>query len=202
MKAGITVLALVVGCGLIGCADREIGLLPGGQPSSTYVGRVAGTDALFALVVDEYRAGGYSCGGDDTLSSHTEWFMGESVVRHGDSLFIDCGLTSVTAYFGDGEMTGFITDRDGVEWPWTATQPRPGTLTGLYAAPDPKCATGAIVLQDDATSAPLVQGAWCNGAGDFYQVTPMDPIQLSEDGLAVEVEFDDPLQLYLRPFEL
>src|SRR5687767_12759424 len=41
-----------------------------------YVGHVAGSEALIALVEDEDSVVGYTCGTGDNLATHTGWYFG------------------------------------------------------------------------------------------------------------------------------
>jgi len=200
-RVGICAAALVVGCGDIVPVESEVGDT---SQQATYVGSLDGTDALIALTVEGDRAFAYTCGGDADLETHTMWFGGDVFPLGDGYLYIDCGDFSLTVQTEpEGTASGFaIIDGQAVDF--SATRTAEGTIAGLYKDRDPDCATGAIILQDSPEDEPFVQGAWCNGAGSFAQVTPMSPVQLTAQGLPVEIPIveDRPTERFLPAFSL
>jgi len=184
--------------------DVDEAPLPDRFESATYIGFVNGSDAVMALTVDGDEAFGYTCGGGTSLESHTMWFGGDAFTFGEGRVFIDCGDSSINATIAaDGTVSGIATIL-GEDSEFFATRTVEGTMAGLYKDADPDCSTGAVVFQESPEVEPFVQGAWCNGGGAFAQVTPMSPVQLTADGLPVEIPIseDHMTQRYLPPFSL
>lgn len=200
---GIRAIGVVLaGAMAFGCEappDDVVGFGDVGFGDATFVGTVTGSDAVVGIVIEGDQVGAYTCGGDEDLMEHTEWFMGTAHIIDARSAWIDCGDTSFTFVLAaDGTAEGFFVDIDGSTWDWTARPTRPDTIAGLYRAFDPMCSTGAIVIQDAPGDVPFVQGAWCDGAGEFRQVVPMEPVQLTEQGIEVEIPFDEPERVFVE----
>lgn len=186
--------AILCALALVGCTEQAA--------QTTYVGKVPGTDTFVAFVTDGETAIAYTCGGEDGLHTQTEWFMGD-VWMDEQAIVIDCGHTAFFAHFTAEGIEGTFIDNALVPRKYAARPIRPGSIEGLYHVDDPTCDTGAIVIQDDPNAPPQIRGAWCNGAGVFRQVTPMfNPIEMTDRGLPLSIEFDDPLPVYASPFDL
>jgi hypothetical protein len=140
-----------------------------------------------AVVVDGQRVIGYVCGDDPNEDDYTGWFYGQ---LGGDGRFV---LTHHD-WTLDGSVTpegirGTLAEPNRVVvWAGAPAPAGAGDLTGLYVAEDSGCQTGVVVIDDgDPATAPLVQGAWCDGTGLALPVTPILPIELIEDRLAVRI---------------
>jgi hypothetical protein len=142
-----------------------------------------------AIVVDGERVIGYVCGDDPSEDDYTGWFHGE---LGGDGHFVlthhDWALDGFVTAEG---ITGTLAEPNRVvTYDGTRASDRifSADLTGLYVAEDSGCQTGVIVIDDgNPATAPLVQGAWCDGTGLALPVTPIVPIELIEDRLAVRI---------------
>ena len=189
VRTGLLIAALLA----VGCEAK----LP---PESTFIGRVSGSDAVFALAIAEDRAVGYSCGGQDSLEQLTMWFSGEVHWYSDGSLHVDCGDFHLHAFVGDQISGGVISLKDGSSHDFIASAIEDDGVGGVYSDGVDPCPTGAIVYRNDEGEI-AVQGAYC--AGVFRQVTPMSPM-LTESGIAVEVPFDTDTRwgVHLQPLAL
>jgi hypothetical protein len=138
-----------------------------------------------AVVVDGQRVIGYVCGDDPNDDDYTGWFYGKLgrdgrfVLTHHDWT-LDGAVT-------DGGIAGTLAEPHRVVV-WNGARASGTDLTGLYVAEDSGCQTGVVVTDDgDPSTPPLVQGAWCDGNGLALPVTPIVPIELIEDRLAVRI---------------
>ncbi len=200
---------LALGCGLEGppdtyqdhrpqVPDDGAAVAPEQDVRGTYVGFLDGTDTAIAFVVEGDNAFGYTCGTGDDIAAQTMWFEGMVRWLADGRVWIDCGAQALVAGIDDGVAVGYVIGQDGIRRDFGAPRVQPGTIAGIYSDRD-HCATGAIVMQDGPDDAPFVQGAWCNGAGMVLQVTPMSPVQVVDDALAVEIPIrpDDPTERVL-----
>jgi hypothetical protein len=166
---------LTAGCSLSPVEDRRV-----------FVGDTQGmSDAAVAAVISESSVTVYLCGGASSLE-HTHWFSGTIdaagviTVEPRDGWTIDAKLV-------DYAIQGTIHAPDGATIPINGEPGARSPLENLYAVVDEGCRTGVVVKQASDNETPAVQGAWCNSAGRFMQVTPILPIQISERGLHVLV---------------
>lgn len=171
-------LAASMGLALAGCALDDEGASP---PSA--VGTLVGSDAVVGASTYAGLITFYVCGGPESLDSATRWFVGQGDASGAFTLSRD-GWT-VRGDLGQG--AGELSSPEGETRAWTTHAATPGTLEGLYATVDSGCRTGAVILQPDASSAPRLQGAWCDEEGRVAQVTPILPVALTERGVAVRV---------------
>lgn len=117
----------------------------------TYVGKVAGADALIAIVVHEGGAVGYSCGRGAALATHTGWYFTElagpgpeGALRPARS----AGGILFTAAITAAEASGTLALPGGTTLAFTAQAVRAGTKAGLYAREEAGVLTGLIVTND------------------------------------------------------
>jgi hypothetical protein len=165
-----------------------------------YVGLVQGTDALAAVVLEENKLSFYVCGREEILESHTRWFSGS--LNDGKISLEKAGWT-ITGELVDEEMEGVLAGPNEDSNTLSLQLVVPGGLSNLYSVLDSGCRTGAIVVDSNDGSDPLVQGAWCNDDELVKQVTPMTPIELTQKGLGFTVDFDaGPKELFLQPHEI
>lgn len=145
---------------------------------AAYAGPVGDSDLALALTLHDRDIMAYVCGGATTYASYTRWFTGRiaddgsmTLTREGWTLRITAiGAWVEGALVGPrGETIDFDVSR--VSAPY-----------GLYrsAAGDGACATGLVLWDEDGSMA--TQGAWCDGAGRFGQVTPIAPMPVDAAG--------------------
>jgi len=137
---GLLTLALLAGCGSRGGPEEPAG-------SQVFVGEIAGSDALIALVVQDGQLVAYACGGPNTWGSHTGWFYGS----------VNAGqigpTTAPNGHRLEGRLSGSsasgsFTLPDGTTLSWTAQQARPETGAGLYSHEQDGQLTGLIVTNE------------------------------------------------------
>lgn len=191
--AGSAALLLVTCCVGCGSADGSDGRGDGTLASSkSFVGAVSGTDAVIAVSESDGRWVAYVCGGPLTYSTLTRWFQGE-LDPHAS--LAELGATHRTDTFAatrEGDwVRGTLND---YAFEARAIDVRASKIAGLYSVVDSGCRTGLIAIP----GSDAMQGVWCDGAGNFEQVTPIHPIQLSDRGLLVSVN-DIGRRLYMQP---
>jgi hypothetical protein len=167
---------------LAGCWDPEE------EPLVVYVGAAHEGDGdvsvAFAVADDAVMA--YACSDDPTYAEYPGWFDGPASTVPVARLERE-DWTFFAAWGPDG-ADGRLVDRHGDALPWHAERVPPGSLAGLYAVHDSGCTTGVIVI--DGSPEPIVRGTWCSADGEIAQVTPVRPIELVDDRLAVEVALE------------
>ncbi len=149
-----------------------------------------------ALITDGAHVAAYACADDVGRDPYPGWFVGD-VAQDGRFDIAQNGW-SFRGSVGRNFASGKIVEPDGSVVSWSSAPASQSTLTGLYKDDsDPsECAASVIVIDDDPTRPPIVRGAWC----DIMQVTPVAPIALLDDRLAVDVPMPTaPLRLYVSP---
>lgn len=135
---GIFLLALLGGC------SRPSTTSPGPR---VYVGEIAGSDALIALVVQDGQLAGYACGGPNTWGSHTGWFFGTLSGSEINPTTAPNGHR-LEGRLSGSSASGSFTLPDGTSLSWTAQEARPGTGAGLYTHEEDGQRTGLIVTNE------------------------------------------------------
>jgi hypothetical protein len=132
------------------------------------VGRIEGTDAAIATLVDAQGAVAYVCGGPTTFESWTRWYHGSDDEGDADG---EVALASADwlLEIDDSGLSGSVLEPSGVAHAWSATPASEGT--GLFTAVDAGCRAGVVVSGEES-----IQGVWCDDLGRFAQVTPVLPI--------------------------
>ena len=148
------------------------------------VGDVDGSDAVLAAIRDGTSVTVYVCGGDSTFDTHTRWFGGGSIDGEG-AFSIDLEDWTIAGTFDDLDVAGTLTDPDGAQMTYSASAISTDSIAGLYTAEPDGCRTG-VVLQDNGGGI-TGQGTWCNQAAEFGQVIILEPIEVTAQGIAVEV---------------
>ena len=180
----------LLGFALAACSTEE--------PSSpevsegTYVGKLDGSDAVFAVTVAGDEVVAYACGGALTINIHTRWYRG-TLDGNEVELTSDDGASGIVKFTGES-VNGTLVQPDGQELALFDTKLRGSdTASALFSVVDEGCRTGVIVRQDTADETPEVQGAWCGPAAAggeediFSQVTPITPIEVGLTSLKIEV---------------
>jgi hypothetical protein len=180
-----------------GCAGVE-SVDPVSAP--VYVGNVAGTDALLAVVVDGEEVVAYVCGGPSSFETHSRWFRAPVGDTRERAINLENDGLSLVGSLEGSVARGELREPDGTIRSWTAAALH-GGLAGLYAAEDEGCMTGVIVGESEDGADPPAQGTWCNAAGVRAQVTPLQPILLQKNGLEVSVTVGGKSRrLFVTPF--
>jgi hypothetical protein len=135
---GFFLLALLGGC------SRPSTTSPGPR---VYVGEIAGSDALIALVVQDGQLAAYACGGPNTWGSHTGWFFGTLSGSEINPTTAPNGHR-LEGRLSGSSASGSFTLPDGTSLSWTAQEARPGTGAGLYAHEEDGQRTGLIVTNE------------------------------------------------------
>lgn len=179
-------VAALLGALASGCGDEAV--------APAYVGKVTnpGADAVVGMVSDGERVQLYLCGGPATYATLTRWFQGP--VAADGTFTIESGGFTATGDLGAG--AGQVETDDGQTLSWSV-QRAADELSGLYAAMDGACRTGAVIGDFDGDGALDLQGTWCNGKDIFAQVTPIRPLVETVRGVAVDVALDPPKQLFV-----
>jgi len=137
--------------------------------ATVYVGSVAGTDALVALVVEGTRVTAYTCGGEDGWQALTAWLDGELLEGRRVALGDGWGL-ELTGELADGAWSGTLVVQHR-RFAWQATPVPADHPAGLYRLASTTREAGLIVAHDLTT------------AGVYYGTTSgkTAPIRLEAD---------------------
>lgn len=183
---------------LVGCGNRP-SLDTGPQ---VFVGEIAGSDALIALVVQDGSLVAYACGGPNSWGSHTGWFYGS--VGAGQ-------INPTTAPNGhrlegrlDGQTaSGSFTLPDGNTLRWSAERARPASGAGLYSHEQDGQLTGLIVTNTGkmAGASRLATG---DSTGLYTPVQVTTPPTSTNPSPGVSVNFPNlpPRDFNLTPVDL
>ncbi len=198
MRSLVDLLAGLLLVLLVGCGNRPS---PDTGPQ-VFVGEIAGSDALIALVVQDGNLVAYACGGPNSWGSHTGWFYGS--VGAGQ-------INPTTAPNGhrlegrlDGQTaSGSFTLPDGNTLRWSAERARPGSGAGLYSHEQDGQLTGLIVTNTGkmAGASRLATG---DSTGLYAPVQVTTPPTSTNPSPGVSGNFPNlpPRDLNLTPVEL
>jgi hypothetical protein len=160
------------------CLTGSLGC--GSDPNGTWAARLDGTDAWLAVSIEGNDSAAFVCGGPETLETHTRWMLGSAA--GGRPSFARDGWT-LEFEAGESEGSGQLVDPDGATISFTAEViDEDDPLAGLYFGFDSGCGDGLIVLNGSSSE---VRGAWCDTMGNRAQVTPIAPVQRTDEGIAV-----------------
>jgi hypothetical protein len=173
--AAVALLALAAaGCGdtytWVGTAFDESG------SESSIVGAITVTDGKVLA---------YTCGGPTTYPTHTHWFEG-GVGPYNDITASSDEGWGMQGTVSDNQAWGNVFGPAGESFFFDA-YPENDDLAGLYGVEDSGCLTGVIVWYSGGTE-PRLQGTWCDDKGNFAQVTPVFPIEKTDQGIRVQVD--------------
>jgi hypothetical protein len=169
-------VAALFGLGAAGC-----------NRSYTWVGPVTGPegdgDALAGIALDDGALRAYVAGGPQTYATLSRWYEGR-VESYGSFNVASAEWTmngSVSdqfawANFFDGSTQSFFVEASIVD----------DEISGVYSVEDAGCRTGVVVMDDGG--APRLQGTWCDEEGRRAQVTPVEPIELVNGEIHVQVD--------------
>jgi hypothetical protein len=134
----------------------------------------------------------YVCGGESSFASLTHWFQGP--LGPDGTFSLRSGAFTAQGDLASGH--GGLTSDTGGPLSFSLA-PAADPLEGLYATMDGSCRTGAVVGGFGEAGALALQGVWCDGEGDYAQVTPLQPMVLTERGIGVTVLRTPPRDLYV-----
>jgi len=150
-----------------------------------FVGEVAGTDARVAMVATEHSARVYFCGGDSSVATSSKWVRasidgtGKLSPENGD------GRWRLEGAMEGNRIKGSIDRGDGVPHAFDMALVQPGTIAGLYETTASCGTVGVIVTQASPEARPSAQGACIpppNASTQFFQVNPLGPLVVGDDG--------------------
>jgi hypothetical protein len=139
----------------------------------TWVARLEGQGVWAAVTVQAGEAAVFVCGAGAKLETHSRWMPG-GVEGSG----VDASGDGFTASWTlDDQPTLSITEPDGsLLEGFAVNQAQPEELAGVYVAFDAGCSDGVIVFSANEDGSQVdALGAWCDGIGNFSQVTPILP---------------------------
>jgi hypothetical protein len=203
-------LAASAGAASAGCGASRDQSTSESRPT-LFVGTIDSSDAVVGLEIGQSGWVFYSCGGPTSLGSLTHWFsagappgaLGIDLSKNGWSLKGQAGSCDGSAAgcaAGLPEWGGTLIGSDGVVHPWSAAQAPGGSLSGLYDVTENGCRTGLLLSQGAQGDVALAQGTWCDGVGDFEQVTPIRPVERTDRGIHASVNAAGFVRdLYLAP---
>lgn len=154
------------------------------SPQGTWVARVQGADAWLGVKVEGEDASAFVCGGVDNLATHTRWMYGEP---DGDEVTFEQDGVRLDAHLEVSSVTGNLTVQ-GQLFPIDMHLSVAKDLEGVYTGLDAGCRAGLIIVAPNEEGQSTARGAWCDDLGHMAQVTPVQPIELTEQGIAVEAD--------------
>ncbi len=161
---------------LVGCGNRPS---PDTGPQ-VFVGEIAGSDALIALVVEQGRFLAYSCGGPDSWQQLTGWFEGELQGGSLPATTGSYGLVLKASSSGTG-WSGTL-EAEGQTRSFSLALARPDSPAGLY------------ILDNEAREAGLIIANNLKTAGVYYG---------KQSGVTATVQVKDDLaKIATRPTQL
>lgn len=196
-RTAALVLGLVLAPGLLalGCGPQDDepyddGPEPTELRARVLVGTVEGTDLALGALLDGDTLAVYQCGGDTTFASHTRWFRG--LVGAGDDpdgfeLVVD-DMTLVGIRTADG-LEGELVEPDGTRRPFAVDPVDDDDQPGIYVATHDGLSTGVVVREQDGEL--VAQGASCTDERECFQVIILPPLDVTTEGIAVQVQTDD-----------
>jgi hypothetical protein len=152
---------------------------PTPQPSNSpvFVGKILGSDALIALVINPEGVVVYTCGGSSTWETHTAWFYPVFETALGASGLIPKtsakGL-ELDGSFGEQSASGTLQLENGTQLAWSASRANPNTGAGLYAYTEEGNLGGLIVDNDGASAGTFALGT-ADGTRINSPITPVSP---------------------------
>ena len=146
---------------LVACSAPPANTPPpsGGPPSTAtsgvYVGRIADSDALIAIVVEDDGFAAYTCGGEDSWQLLTGWYSGTMTAGQIDGLSGTTGW-HLNATRRDDRWSGTVTRLDQ-SFSFSAEPAAPGTAAGLYLL-DTSTREAGLIIDNDLNTAGVYYG--------------------------------------------
>ncbi len=155
-------LLLLIGLSLVLIACPPVVQTP---PTPVFVGKIANTDALIALVINEDGMVVYTCGGENTWQSHTAWFYPVFDAPLSSSGTIPNTANAkgleVAGNFDGETAVGTLKLEDGSSLTWAAKRVNPNSGAGLYTQTEDGN-LGGLIVDNDGVS----QGTFGVGTAD------------------------------------
>jgi hypothetical protein len=149
---------------LAGC-DSGPGLV------GSFLGELVGTDAKIGVALEEQQITVFVAGGEDTLATHTRFFVGERA--EDDTFEATTDGWEVSGHVEGGGVFGDLVAPDGILTPWNVNPPiDPGRLDGIWVAPEGEGACQAAVLLYNSEF--NLQGGYCPAEGEIVSVSAVD----------------------------
>jgi len=185
-------LAPLLAAGAVACGSSS----GGPSPSTTtdrFVGTVEGTNVLVGLVVTDGKALLFFCGKGDTLASETHWLRGSVTVGQAFNLTDGTATATGDATSGSGaaHLTGTYKESASADAKsWSVDLTTGSGLSGVYTDQLSQGLVALIVVDPGSGAPPVAQGAFhvVTIKEAILQVTPLNPLSISKEGLAVDVE--------------
>ncbi|MFO0658754.1 MAG: hypothetical protein U0165_02825 [Polyangiaceae bacterium] len=179
------VLAVSMASVVVGC---------GGEIASTtegsYVGHLSNSDADIAVVADGSSLVAYVCGGSQSYSTLTRWFIADPQ----NGLHVERDGWVLDGSLGSEGWQGTLLSPEGQSFPWAASMVSAGSDAGLYQANSESGKAGVIVHESGEQIE--IQGAYREKIGRVLQVTPVMPIHVEAGSLLVSVSQPDGEQTF------
>ena len=170
---------------LLGCA-LTVGCQPDPGLSGQWHAALGSTSARLAINAHEGEVVAYSCGGPDSMATHTVWFSG---TLDGNTLELTSEEGSLSAELDAAGGTGTWMNGGAETESFEATAGDEASFEGLFDATDSGCRDGVIVWLNTANEL-QAQGVWCDQVGSLAQITPMNLSFGDLDGEMVEADND------------
>jgi hypothetical protein len=160
--------------------DADGGAAWGTDAPSLYVGEVADSDVLVAVLADATRARLFFCGGETDVASDTHWF---NLTRDASSdLVAQDGDFGLNAQLEPAAVSGEYRVADQ-RYAFSSHKLQDGDLAGLYEGTGECGRLGLIVAPGKDLRA---QGACVGGEHTPEQVNPILPISLQDGRIRVQ----------------
>ena len=172
--------------------DTELG-------ARSLVGQVDDSDVVIGIALDGDDITLYTCGGVQTYATHSRWFQGSfGDGEDPDAFSMDLDGFRVSGTRSADAIAGSLREPDGTTHSFTAAPTAEDGLSGLYDTSIDGCRTGVVLFSTpDGVSG---QGTYCDDAGQFIQVIILQPVELTSEGVEVQVEKPDgPATFFVQP---
>jgi hypothetical protein len=135
----------------------------------------------------EGRVDAYVCG-NSTYETHSRWFCGDlaGAIPTGFVEIVQDDWT-FRARIERDRIAGILLSPEGVAVSFGASPQGAGSRTNIYEDDSAGCRTGVIAIEEPNRD-PYFAGTWCDARGQFGQVTPLSPADLTADSLEVVAE--------------
>lgn len=146
--------------------------------------RIPEADVWMAVKVEGEDASAFVCGGTNNLGSHTRWMYAEP---DGDEASFEQDGVSLDVTLAVSQVTGTL-NAHGQSVPVDLHLAVTKDLEGVYGAIDAGCRAGLIIVTPTDGGQQFARGAWCDDFGHFSQVTPVEPVALTPNGIEVSAD--------------
>lgn len=175
----LTTLALLVACGA-----PPTGTAPTPHADGVYVGAIADSDALIAIVIEGNDVAAYTCGGEDTWEHLTGWYTGTVNDGRIDDAVGTTGWRLEATRTGN-RWNGSLTRLDQT-FSFSAEPAAPGTAAGLYVL-DTASREAGLIIDNDLNTAGVYYG---KDSGARSTVSVRDDLDDASERSTVRVDTD------------